>query len=164
MKLFSIRDRIIWIRSHNFQINHMIGTIARASSILFILQQARPFTFTRRISNRVVSTNLNTSSILLTRQQARTNLNMSTNLRTDAKGRYNRHDAKHRFYVKKNSEFPPEANRYHLHIALACPWACGVLAALHLKGLEDVISYSITHPTWQKTSTDVSPTFTFNNY
>jgi putative glutathione S-transferase len=79
---------------------------------------------------------------------------MSTNLRTDAKGRYNRHDAKHRFYVKKDSDFPPEANRYHLHIALACPWACGVLAALHLKGLDDVISYSITHPTWQKTSTD----------
>lgn len=127
----------------------MTGIIARASSILFTLQQARQTcsftststsTSTRRISNRVVSTNLN----------------MSTNLRTDAKGRYNRHDAKHRFYVKKDSDFPPEANRYHLHIALACPWACGVLAALHLKGLDDVISYSITHPTWQKTSTDVS--------
>ena len=37
---------------------------------------------------------------------------------------------------------------------IACPWACGVLAMIYLKGLEDVISHSITHPTWAKTKSD----------
>ena len=37
---------------------------------------------------------------------------------------------------------------------VACPWACGVLAMIYLKGLEDVISYSIVHPTWGKTKPD----------
>jgi len=31
---------------------------------------------------------------------------------------------------------------------LACPWANGSLAALHLKGLEDTISWSTTKPEW----------------
>lgn len=33
-------------------------------------------------------------------------------------------------------------------------WADGVLSMLHLKGLDHVISYSIVHPTWQKTRPD----------
>lgn len=54
-----------------------------------------------------------------------------------------------------NSEtFPPQAGRYHVHIALACPWACGVLALIYLKGLNHVISHSVTHPTWGKTKKD----------
>lgn len=75
-------------------------------------------------------------------------------------GEYKRFDAKHRYKIQKVSDsvsddeeilFPAEAGRYHLHVSLACPWANGVLAALYLKGLEDVISYSTVHPTWGKT-------------
>lgn len=49
------------------------------------------------------------------------------------------------------SRFEPEAGRYHLHVSLACPWACGTLSMLHLKGLADVVGHSIVHPTWQRT-------------
>jgi len=74
-------------------------------------------------------------------------------------GEFKRKTSKHRSKIQKVSngekvEFPAEAGRYHLHISLACPWADGVLAALFLKGLEDVISYSTVHPTWGKTKPD----------
>lgn len=45
-------------------------------------------------------------------------------------------------------------NRYHLYISLACPWACRCAAALALKGLEDVIGMTVTHPVWQRTRPD----------
>jgi putative glutathione S-transferase len=86
--------------------------------------------------------------VLTTRNQT---LKMSTNTATDKKGAYERNASKHQHIIKEGGEFPPESDRYHLHIALACPWATGVLAMLHLKGLEDVISHSIVHPTWGKT-------------
>ena len=44
-----------------------------------------------------------------------------------------------------------EAGRYHLYVALACPWADGVLSMLYEKGLEDAIGHSVVHPTWGKT-------------
>ena len=77
---------------------------------------------------------------------------IGTNLRTDRKGAYNRHDAKHRH--AKGDPVPCEAGRYHLHVALACPWAAGALAVVYLKGLEGVVSHSIVHPTWGKTKPD----------
>ena len=46
------------------------------------------------------------------------------------------------------------ANRYHLYVSLACPWASRCVAALYLKGLEDIIGLSVTHPTWQRTRPD----------
>eukprot|EP00551_Chaetoceros_affinis_P011305 CAMPEP_0203676762 /NCGR_PEP_ID=MMETSP0090-20130426/25681_1 /ASSEMBLY_ACC=CAM_ASM_001088 /TAXON_ID=426623 /ORGANISM="Chaetoceros affinis, Strain CCMP159" /LENGTH=341 /DNA_ID=CAMNT_0050543419 /DNA_START=17 /DNA_END=1042 /DNA_ORIENTATION=+ len=70
----------------------------------------------------------------------------------DKRGGFQRATSKHRAVI--NDDFPAEADRYHLHIALACPWACGVLAMLKLKGLDHVISYSIVHPTWGKTKPD----------
>nr|AZL94639.1 omega-class glutathione transferase [Nephromyces sp. MMRI] len=50
-----------------------------------------------------------------------------------------------------STPFPPEANRYHLFVSLACPWASRCLAALHLKGLSSIIGVSIVHPTFQPT-------------
>ncbi|CAM6031309.1 unnamed protein product, partial [Sphagnum compactum] len=47
--------------------------------------------------------------------------------------------------------YQPENDRYHLYIALACPWANRCYAVLKLKGLESCIGVSITHPTWQRT-------------
>ena len=73
----------------------------------------------------------------------------------DKKGAFKRSDSKHRHFISiENPDFLPEADRYHLHIALACPWANGVLAMLYLKGLDHAISHSIVHPTWAKTKPD----------
>lgn len=46
------------------------------------------------------------------------------------------------------------AGRYHLYVSLACPWASRCVAGLYLKGLEESIGLSVTHPTWQRTRPD----------
>lgn len=45
-----------------------------------------------------------------------------------------------------DEDFVAEANRYHLYVSLACPWAHRTLIMRQLKGLEDLISVSIVHP------------------
>lgn len=72
----------------------------------------------------------------------------------NASGAYVRRDSTFRDFIKAGTRFEPEAGRYHLHVALACPWACGTLSMLHLKGLEKIISHSVVHPTWQPTRPD----------
>lgn len=42
--------------------------------------------------------------------------------------------------------YPAEVGRYHLFVALVCPWASRTLMVRALKGLEDVISVSIVEP------------------
>ena len=42
--------------------------------------------------------------------------------------------------------FKAEAGRYHLYVALICPWACRTLMVRKLKGLEDVISVTVLDP------------------
>jgi len=42
--------------------------------------------------------------------------------------------------------FPAEAGRYHLYVALICPWASRTLIARTLKGLENAISVSVVEP------------------
>ncbi|ARO14028.1 glutathione S-transferase [Ketogulonicigenium robustum] len=42
--------------------------------------------------------------------------------------------------------FQAEAGRYHLFVALICPWASRTLIARALKGLEDVVTVSIVEP------------------
>ncbi len=42
--------------------------------------------------------------------------------------------------------FKAEANRYHLYISLACPWAHRTLIFRKLKGLEEMVGVSIVHP------------------
>jgi len=51
-------------------------------------------------------------------------------------------------------EYKPEANRYHLYLAGACPWANRCFSMLHMKGLQHVISHTLVHPTWQRTRPD----------
>lgn len=67
-------------------------------------------------------------------------------------GEYKRHDSKHRPSI---DEIVVEPGRYHLHVSLACPWAAGSLSMLHLKGLEDAVTFSVVHPTWQRTKPEV---------
>ncbi|XP_028405035.1 uncharacterized protein LOC114527545 [Dendronephthya gigantea] len=42
-----------------------------------------------------------------------------------------------------SSGFKAEANRYHLYVSLACPWAHRTLIVRKLKGLENVISLNV---------------------
>ncbi|KAL9956362.1 hypothetical protein ACROYT_G037828 [Oculina patagonica] len=64
---------------------------------------------------------------------------------TNKKGEYVRQPTAFRNWVTADgsSGFPAEANRYHLYVSLACPWAHRALVTRKLKGLEDVISYTV---------------------
>jgi len=73
---------------------------------------------------------------------------------TDSKGAFNRRDSTFRNFIEKGTKFEPEAGRYHLYVSLACPWANRCVAAMYMKGLDDMIGLSITHPTWQRTRPD----------
>jgi len=44
-----------------------------------------------------------------------------------------------------SSGYPAESGRYHLYVSLACPWAHRTLIMRALKGLESMISVSVTH-------------------
>src|SRR5262249_46638953 len=45
-----------------------------------------------------------------------------------------------------DSGFPAARGRYHLYVALACPWAHRTVIFRALKGLEDVVSMSVVEP------------------
>lgn len=67
-------------------------------------------------------------------------------------GKFERDEAKFRNWVVPDGEgaptgeaFPPEKDRYHLYVSLACPWAHRTLIFRKLKGLEDIVSLSVVH-------------------
>src|SRR5436309_2105950 len=45
-----------------------------------------------------------------------------------------------------STPYPAVANRYHLYISLACPWASRTLIVRNLKGLQDSIGLTIVDP------------------
>ena len=69
-------------------------------------------------------------------------------------GRFVREDAGFRNWVTADGSagptgvggFKAEANRYHLYVSLACPWAHRTTIYRKLKSLEDMISLSVVHP------------------
>lgn len=73
---------------------------------------------------------------------------------TDAKGGFVRQVSGFRSFVTPDGApgptgeggFPAEAGRYHLYVALICPWASRTLIARKLKGLKDAISVSVVEP------------------
>jgi glutathionyl-hydroquinone reductase len=73
---------------------------------------------------------------------------------TDAKGGFVRQISGFRNWITPDGGagptgdpgFAAEAGRYHLYVALICPWASRTLIARKLKGLEDAISISIVNP------------------
>src|SRR3954467_14491940 len=46
---------------------------------------------------------------------------------------------------RRRHQLKAEAGRYHLYVSLACPWAHRTLIFRALKGLEAIISVSVTH-------------------
>ena len=72
----------------------------------------------------------------------------------DAKGNFTRSAAGFTHMVEEGGKYPPDAGRYHLYVALACPWADGALALMLMKGLDHAVTYSVTHPTWNRTNRD----------
>lgn len=73
----------------------------------------------------------------------------------DAKGGFVRQISGFRNWVTPDGSAGPtgkggfraEAGRYHLYVALICPWASRTLIGRTLKGLEDVVSVSVVEPT-----------------
>ncbi|MFS2223550.1 glutathione S-transferase family protein [Pantoea sp. B65] len=73
---------------------------------------------------------------------------------TDSKGGFVRQTSSFRHWVTPDGApgitgdggFKAEAGRYHLYVALICPWASRTLIARKMKGLEAVISVSVVEP------------------
>jgi putative glutathione S-transferase len=61
-------------------------------------------------------------------------------------GSFRRQESQFRRWVATGTEFPPEAGRYHLYVARACPWAHRTIIARGLMGLEDAIGVSFVDP------------------
>ncbi len=73
---------------------------------------------------------------------------------TDANGRFVRKDSQFRNWITLDGRpgptgkggFAAEAGRYHLYVALSCPWASRTLLTRKLKGLGDIISVAVVEP------------------
>lgn len=63
----------------------------------------------------------------------------------DGKGRFVRPETQFRNWVRADgtTDFKPEAGRYHLYVAMACPWAHRTLIMRRLKGLQDAIDVTV---------------------
>jgi putative glutathione S-transferase len=69
-------------------------------------------------------------------------------------GRFERTETKFRNWITPDGSagpsggagFAAEKDRYHLYVALACPWAHRTLIFRKLKKLEDIIPVSVVHP------------------
>lgn len=72
----------------------------------------------------------------------------------DAHGRFVRQGSSFRNWITPNGTpgptgtggFAAESNRYHLYVALICPWASRTLMVRKLKGLENLVSVSVVEP------------------
>ena len=66
----------------------------------------------------------------------------------DDKGRFQRNPTtfRDRITADGSSGFPAVANRYHLYVSYACPWAHRTLIMRSLKELTDAISISVVDP------------------
>jgi len=61
-------------------------------------------------------------------------------------GHFVRQDARFRSWISPGGEFAPEAGRYHIYVAWACPWAHRTLIYRRLKGLDEVIGVTVVDP------------------
>ena len=66
----------------------------------------------------------------------------------DNEGHFEREPTSFRDTVKGDAgaRYPATADRYHLYVSLACPWAHRTLIARALMGLEHAVDVSVVHP------------------
>jgi putative glutathione S-transferase len=57
----------------------------------------------------------------------------------------------------RGANFPAEADRYHLYISRACPWAHRAALTLRLLGLEDIVSVDVVDPVRHDQGWEFSP-------
>ncbi|GME44588.1 MULTISPECIES: glutathione S-transferase family protein [unclassified Pantoea] len=67
---------------------------------------------------------------------------------TDKQGGFVRQTSGFRGFISSDGStaFAAEPDRYHLYVALICPWASRALIARKLKGLESLISVTVVEP------------------
>jgi putative glutathione S-transferase len=65
---------------------------------------------------------------------------------TTNEGEFKRKQSVFRDWIKEGSDHPPTSGRYHLIVAMACPWANRTLIMRNLKGLADSISVDVVSP------------------
>ena len=65
-----------------------------------------------------------------------------------ASGEFQRQEDAFRHWISSDgsTDYPAVADRYHLYISLACPWASRTLIARKLLGLEQIISLTVVDP------------------
>ncbi|KAI9780247.1 MAG: S-glutathionyl-(chloro)hydroquinone reductase [Geoglossum umbratile] len=65
----------------------------------------------------------------------------------DKSGEFKRGQSTFRDFISKKpgANFPPERGRYHLYVSYACPWAHRTLIARKLKGLDDIVGFTVVH-------------------
>ncbi|WP_136678510.1 glutathione S-transferase family protein [Neptunomonas sp. XY-337] len=61
-------------------------------------------------------------------------------------GEFIRQDAQFRNWIGPGGDYPAEADRYHLYVSLACPWAHRTLIIRAAKQLEAVIGVTVVKP------------------
>lgn len=75
-------------------------------------------------------------------------------IKSNEEGRFIRKDSQFRNWITPDGTpgpdgvegFKAEANRYHLYVSYACPWANRALIMRNIKGLNDIISVSVVNP------------------
>jgi len=63
-------------------------------------------------------------------------------------GEFQRKEDTFREWITNDGSTPyaPAADRYHLYVSLACPWASRTVIFRKLKGLEEVIGMTVVDP------------------
>ena len=63
-------------------------------------------------------------------------------------GEFQRQEDAFRDWISSDGStpYPAEADRYHLYVSLACPWASRTIIVRHLQGLENVIGMTVVDP------------------
>lgn len=76
-----------------------------------------------------------------------------------AKGEFVRGVSGFRSILGQDPDFPAQANRYHLFVALNCPWCHRVTLARNVLGLQDSISMDVAFPSRTNDDDPIGPNF-----
>lgn len=79
-------------------------------------------------------------------QKDTTKISDPAKFKFEADGSFKRRDSVFRHFIEKGGRFEPQADRYHLYVSFACPWAHRTMIVRKLKGLEDIISVTVVSP------------------